>query len=108
MTSIRHAALLAVLLPMAALPAAAADRKVELVNASRTTIVEFHASNANRSSYEEDILGKDVLEPGQSITIDIDDGTGACKFDFLTVMQGGRKIERRDVDVCEISTYTIR
>jgi hypothetical protein len=108
MIRIRHAALLAVLLPTVALPAAAADRKVELVNASRTTIVEFHASNTDRASYEEDILGKDVLEPGQSITIDIDDGTGACKFDFLTVMQGGRKIERRGVDVCEISTYTIR
>ncbi|ONG55912.1 hypothetical protein BKE38_07535 [Pseudoroseomonas deserti] len=89
-------------------PAEAQDRRVQLVNASRTTIVSFHASNSKRSSWEEDILGNDVLEPGQSVTINIDDGTGACVFDFLTVLQGGQRIERRGVNVCEVSTYTIR
>jgi ABC-type glycerol-3-phosphate transport system substrate-binding protein len=93
---------------LAAAPAEAADRRVQLVNASSTTVVSFHASNAKRSSWEEDILGNDVLEPGQRVTVNIDDGTGACVFDFLSVLQGGQRIERRGINVCEITTYTIR
>ena len=102
------AALLTLTAAVVALPASAADRRVEVVNASRTTIVEFYASNSKRNSWEEDILGQNVLEPGKSVTVNIDDGTGACVFDFLTVLEGGQRIERRNVNVCEVSTYTIR
>jgi hypothetical protein len=83
--------------------AKAADRRVEVVNASRQDLREFYASNTKRGSWEEDILGEDVLPPGRSITINIDDGSGACRFDFLAVLDGGRK-----VDVCEISRFTVR
>ena len=40
--------------------------------------------------------------------INIDDGSGACRFDFLSVLEGGRRIEQRNINVCEISTYTVR
>lgn len=85
-----------------------ADRRVQLVNASRSTIVQFYASNAKRSTWEEDILGQSVLEPGRAVMINIDDGTGSCIFDFLTVMQSGQRLERRGINVCEVSTYTVR
>jgi hypothetical protein len=83
----RHALLTAAFLGAASLlpfasPAEAADRRVEVVNASGRTMTEFYASNTNRSSWEEDILGNDVLPAGRSVTINIDDGSGACRFDF--------------------------
>lgn len=83
------------------------SRRVELVNDSRHAIAEFHASNVDRRVWEEDILGRDVVYPGESVTIDINDGTGHCYFDFLTVMSNGDTIMRRNVDVCEISRYRI-
>ena len=88
-------------------PASAEDRRVKLINESSMTIVEFHASNVGRSGFEEDILGKRVVGPGQSIVINLDDGSGYCKFDFLTVMRTGQKIVKRNIDVCQISTYRI-
>lgn len=91
-----------------AAPAGAADRRVEIVNASGRTMMEFYASNVSRSSWEEDILGNDVLRAGRSVVINIDDGSGACRFDFLAVLDGGRRVEQRDVNVCEISRYTVR
>jgi hypothetical protein len=97
----------AALLPSAT-PAQAADRKVEVVNSTNQALQEFYASNAKRASWEEDILGTDVLPPGRSISIDIDDGSGACVFDFLAVLEGGRKIEQRGVNVCEVSRFTVR
>jgi hypothetical protein len=107
----RHALIATALLAGAAmLPAIAeaADRRVEVINASNRDMREFYASNTKRGSWEEDILGEDVLPAGESITIDIDDGSGACRFDFLAVMDGGRKVERRNVNVCEISRFTVR
>ncbi len=107
----RHTALAGAFLAAATLfstAADAADRRVEVVNASGRTMMEFYASNVNRSSWEEDILGNNVLEAGRSLVINIDDGSGACRFDFLAVLDGGRRVEQRNVNVCEISRYTVR
>jgi hypothetical protein len=109
----RHALLTAAFLGAASLlpfasPAEAADRRVEVVNASGRTMTEFYASNTNRSSWEEDILGNDVLPAGRSVTINIDDGSGACRFDFMAVLDGGRRVEQRNINVCEVSRHTVR
>lgn len=105
----RHLALALTLASLALSGAAqAADRRVELVNAARVDLREFYASNTKRSSWEEDILGRDTLSPGESVMINIDDGSGACRFDFLAVMANGSKVEKRDVNVCEISRFTVR
>lgn len=85
-----------------------ADRRVEVVNASGVPVMEFYASNISRSTWEEDILGNDVLMPGRSVMINIDDGSGACRFDFRAVLRDGRRIEQRDINVCQISRYVIR
>jgi hypothetical protein len=103
------------LLPVAALvgltvaagPAHAADRRIKLINNSSFNIVEFHASNIHRKTFEENILGNRIITPGDSIVINLDDGTDMCRFDFLTVMSNGNKIEKDDIDVCKLETYTI-
>lgn len=89
-------------------PAMAQDRRVEVVNQSGRTMREFYASNINRSSWEEDILGRNVLPSGRSIVINIDDGSGACRFDFLAVLEGGRRVEQRDFNVCRGSRFVVR
>ena len=99
--------LLSALALLCATGARAEDRRIKLINESRQIIVEFHASNVSRKNYEQDILGKRMIRPGESMVINIDDGSGYCKYDFLTVMRGGQKIEKRGIDVCKIETYRI-
>ena len=99
--------ILAGVLLFAATQANAEDRRVKVINESSQPIVEFHASNSSKTNYEEDILGKRTIPPGQSLVINIDDGSGYCKYDFLTVMKSGQKIEKRGVDVCKVETYRI-
>lgn len=91
-----------------ALPASAADRKVEIVNQTGYSIIEFYGSNNGTSDWEEDILGTDVLPHNSSVEIDFDDGTGHCIFDFLIVFEDGDQIKEEDIDVCTIGTYTLR
>ena len=88
--------------------ASAQDRRVRIVNASNATVNSFYASNANRKSWEEDILGNSVLAPGQSVMVNINDGTGACIFDFRAVLANGRKVESYGMNVCQISSWTVR
>jgi hypothetical protein len=88
--------------------AAAQDRRVRIINASNVTMNSFYASNVNRKSWEEDILGNSVLRPGQSVMININDGSGACMFDFKAVMADGRKVEQYGMNVCQISSWTVR
>ena len=88
--------------------ATAQDRRVRIVNASNITLNNFYASNTQRKNWEEDILGNSVLRPGQSATININDGSGACMFDFRAVMAYGRKVESYGMNVCQISAWTVR
>ncbi len=85
--------------------ASAEDRRVKIINETRHIIVRFYASNVNATSWEEDILGQDVLKPGQSVVINIDDGSGYCLFDFKAVFDDGDSLVRQRVDVCKISSY---
>lgn len=88
--------------------AAAADRRVRIINDSNTIVTHFYASNTDRSSWEEDILGRSVLRAGRSIMINIDDGSGACMFDFRAVLANGRVVEAYGMNVCRIVSWTIR
>ena len=56
-------ALSAALALATALPAAALDRRVEIINNTGFTIVEFYGSNTGSDSWEEDILGPDATIP---------------------------------------------
>ena len=86
--------------------ASAANRHVDIVNETGKTLTEFYASATGTDDWEEDILGEDTLANGEVFDIDIDDGTGACKFDFKAVFLDGSSHVRRAVDVCKISDFT--
>ncbi|PHQ96566.1 MAG: hypothetical protein COB40_07810 [Marinosulfonomonas sp.] len=88
------------------LPAAAQDRKVTIVNNTGFTIVRFYGSNKGSTSWEEDILGSDVLGPNSSVSINFDDGTGYCKFDFRAEFNDGDVIIEKNINICEIGTFT--
>ncbi len=85
--------------------ASAEDRRVRIINETNHTIVRFYASNVSQNDWEEDILGRDVLRPGQSVVINVDDGSGYCKYDFKAVFDDGDSLVRNNVDVCKISSY---
>jgi hypothetical protein len=81
------------------------NRHVTIVNHTHHTITHFYASNSGTDDWEEDILGKDELAPGESVDINIDDGTGKCKFDFKAVFSDNTDLEKSNINVCEIEEY---
>jgi hypothetical protein len=89
-----------------ALPANALERNVTVINDTDFTIVRFYGSNKGSDSWEEDILGSDVLAPHSKVSINFDDGTGYCKFDFRAEFNDGDVLVRKDINICEIDSFT--
>jgi ABC-type glycerol-3-phosphate transport system substrate-binding protein len=98
-------ALVAAATLMGASASHAEDRHVRIINETSHTMVSFYASNTARNSWEEDILGREELGPGQDVNINIDDGSGHCLFDFKAVFDNGQVLIRHNINVCETSSY---
>lgn len=89
-------------------PAAFADERVFMLdNRSSFTIVEFYASPTDVSSWEEDILGPDVLPAGEALRITIADGRDACIYDLRFVFEDG-DVAEGEMDVCNTGSFTVR
>ena len=84
----------------------ALDRRVRIVNHTSYTMVRFYGSNKGSDSWEEDILGDDVMGSGDSYIINFDDGTGYCKFDFKAEFEDGSVKVDNNINVCKIGTFT--
>ncbi len=86
--------------------AQAANRHVDIKNDTGETLTEFYASVTKTDDWEEDILGDQVIEDGETFDINIDDGSGSCRYDFKAVFEGGDVMVRKNINVCEVATYT--
>ena len=85
--------------------AAALDWRVRVVNDSSRTIVGFHAVNVDEDGWGASRLDGDVLPAGGSIVLDLDDGSGYCRFRFRAVFDDAVELTRPSVNVCEVGTY---
>ena len=62
--------------------------------------------NASKAFDGLELLGDDVLENGQNVRINIDDGSGACIYDFKAEFTNGEELTRSRINVCEIGEYS--
>jgi hypothetical protein len=90
-----------------ALPVAALDRTMTIVNRTGVTMNNFYATNTGNSNWGRDWLGSDVMPSGSQFFIDFNDNSGYCMFDFRAVFTDGDELIDQ-VNVCEIGTYTYR
>ena len=51
------------------------------------------------------ILHGDVIRPGESWDINIDDGTGYCKYDFMAKFVDDTQAKKDNVNVCEVADF---
>jgi len=101
------AAVAVAVLVASVVPAAALDRHVNIVNKTGFSIVEFYASSVGQDTWEENILGADEVPPGGNVNVNIDDGTGYCKYDLKVVFSDGDEVVKKAMNVCEVGTFTI-
>jgi len=88
----------AALLVAASSIAVAADYYVEITNKTGYTIMYMYVSPDNSDSWEEDVLGEDVLPSGKTQRVNLT-GYKSPIFDIRLVDEDGDKYTFWDVDV---------
>ncbi|NJK75857.1 MAG: hypothetical protein HC942_19970 [Microcoleus sp. SU_5_6] len=84
----------------------------DLTNKTNRNIERFFASPANVNSWEEDILGTQVLPPGQKTKITIQDGRQDCMYSFLATLGpasdgsvGRGDMVQSQINICNLNDW---
>jgi hypothetical protein len=90
-------------------PAFAQELVFTLDNQSSGDINELYVSTLDSNSWEEDILGQDVLAAGEQATVTISNTDGRCEFDVRLVYDDGSITDERKINLCDLedSTYAV-
>ncbi len=105
MTFLKHLPL-AVAAVLVAAPAMADDLVFQFNNNSSYAIVELYASPADVGDWEEDILGREILDAGEAARVTIRDGRRTCEYDLKIVFEDGDEVTDT-TDLCETENYTV-
>lgn len=81
------------------------NRRVRILNATSYSIQRLYGSNVGARSWQEDVLGDAVLRPGNSVTVNWDDGSCYCEFDIKAVYSDGDTSVKSGIDVCRLETF---
>lgn len=84
------------------------DRHVKITNRASSPIRYLYASNVDRQTWEEDLLGPfNILLPDHYIVANIDDGSGHCLYDLRAVLYDGREAVTPRFNVCTQAAWTV-
>lgn len=89
-----------------AVPAWAQSQQIRFQNNSGQTLVYLYASDSNNQSWEQDLLGQNVLRNGQYFDLTIHNVSN-CIYDILMQFESGAELQDQ-INICNIGTYTIR
>jgi hypothetical protein len=80
-----------------------------LVNNTGYQINKVFVSPASSNSWQEDVLGRDVLNNGKSVNIKFHRSTPGCKWDLKVVYtDDGSSAVWKGFNICAISKITIK
>lgn len=91
-----------------AAPAFAGDVVFDLINSSSINLHELYVAPHDSDMWGEDILGRDVLDAGESAEVTIADGEETCDYDLRFVAEDGSALERSNVNLCEMASFTLQ
>ena len=89
-------------------PAFAGDQDFEVVNKTGYALKHLYVSEGNNNSWDEDVLGRDVLNDGESFELTFGKRERTCKWDLKVVYDDGESAVWEDLNLCKISKLTLR
>jgi|SRR6516162_4578423 hypothetical protein len=87
--------------------ASALDRQIQIINNTSVAIVEIYLAQVGTGRWQKDLLDDAILQPGNSVFLQIDDGASYCRFDMKTVFDDGTSTIRRNVNMCQMEGFAI-
>ncbi|MBF0582888.1 MAG: argininosuccinate lyase [Magnetococcales bacterium] len=79
-----------------------------LVNRTGYVIDQVFVSPAHSDDWENDVLGRDIMDDGESVPIQFSRGTTTCEWDLKVVYEvDGSSAVWHDIDLCSVSKISI-
>lgn len=87
----------------------AEDLVFTLTNGTNSVLTQFYTSPTGVNDWEADVLGQDVLNPGESAQVTIADGRTVCNYDMRFEFTEDSELDTTTdtQDLCELGSYTI-
>ena len=76
------------------------ERHVVLTNNTREPIVEIYLSDDGAGNWRHDLLDSELLLPGGSVSVRVDDRNGNCRVDLRAVFDNGSHLVNRGINTC--------
>ncbi len=84
------------------------DQDFTLVNRTGYQIDEVYVSPSSSNRWGRDVMGRDVLEDGDTVDITFPSGTRGCNWDLKVVYSDHETATWSNVNLCSISRVTLR
>lgn len=88
-------------------PAQASEEELTVVNRTGYDIAQVHIAPNSTDDWEEDVLGADVLENGETLIVDMSRSADTCDWDVMVVYTDQDTAYWRDLDFCEMSRIAL-
>lgn len=88
--------------------ALAGQQDFAILNKTGYAIKHIYVSETNNNSWDEDVLGRDVLEDGESFDLAFAKSEKTCKWDMKAVYDDGESVTWQGLDLCKISKLTLK
>jgi hypothetical protein len=90
-----------------AAPAFADPRDFDVYNNSSVVLTHLYVSPADVQQWGDDVLGRDVLNPSETVSVSFGSFDGStCLYDVKVVGQQGQEGVLYKVDLCSTTTVT--
>lgn len=84
-----------------------ARQNFSVVNATGHIVVTLNVSPTSESQWGDDILGSDMLQPGQTAQVVFDRAESQCSYDIRATYDDGDTTDVRNVNLCEVGTVNL-
>ena len=84
-----------------------ARQNFSVVNTTGTTVLTLNVSPTNENEWGEDVLGTQVLGPGQTAQIVFDRAEEQCNYDIRATYTDGDTSDVRNVNLCQVGTVNL-
>jgi len=74
----------------------------------RLSLKHIYVSENNNNSWDEDILGRDVLDDGEEFEVAFDKAENVCKWDMKVVYDDGESAVWQGLNLCQITKLTLK
>lgn len=88
-------------------PALAGKQDFDLVNATGYTIAEVYVAPSSSDEWEEDVMGRDILEDGETVAISFAPKEKTCQYDIKVVWDDGDEAFWKGFNLCTVSEVTL-